>query len=148
MDKKYEIRPVRVEDFPTLNKWWDSYDHIEVPDSGLLPNNGLGGYVVEKEGKIRACAFLYFTNSDVAYVDYLVGDPNYKGRDRYSMILDLIDLCTAVGLKEGCRLMWAMTTYDGVVKRCRDLGYEVLEDKYSVIYTHEKVASKLQDGNS
>ena len=139
MDKKYEVRPVRVEDFPTLIKWWKCYDHIEVPDSGLLPDGGLGGFVVEKEGKIRAGAFLYFTNSDVAYVDYLVGDPDYKGRDRYDMILDLIETCTRVGLKQGCRLMWAMTTYKGVVKRCEDLGYEVLEEKYNVIYTHQKV---------
>ena len=139
MDKKYEVRPVRVEDFPTLIKGWECYDHIEVPDAGLLPNGGLGGFVVEKEGKIRAGAFLYFTNSDVAYVDYLVGDPDYKGRDRYDMILDLIEKCTLVGLKEGGRLMWAMTVYKNVVKRCKDLGYEVLEEKYNVIYTHQKV---------
>ena len=143
MEKKYIVRPVEVKDLPTLKEWWDSYDYMETPDIQMLPDEGTGGFVVEKEGKSKAAAFLYFTNSDIAYVDYLVADPNYKGKDRYDMILDLIEECTRVGIGAGCRLMWAMTTFDGIVDRCRDLGFDVLPDKYTFIYTHQKVYSDL-----
>ena len=145
MEKDYSVRPIRVEDYPTLVKWWESYDGVEVPDSGLLPDGGLGGFVVVKEGKLIAAAFLYLTNSDIGYVDFLISDPNYKGRDRFDMITVLIDVCSEVAIKQGCRLIWAMTTYPGVVKRCERLGHEILEEKYTLIYTHQKAYKRLQD---
>ena len=144
MEKNYIIRPVRVEDYPTLIKWWEHYKDIEVPDSGLLPNKGLGGFVVEKEGKIIAAAYVYLTNSDIGYVDYLISDPDYMNRDRYEMIIDLIQTCSEVALEEGCRMVWAMTTYKGVVSRCQELGYNVLPEKYHLIYTHHKAYEKLK----
>ena len=137
MKQKYNARPIEVEDNDTLMEWWHSYDGIQIPDSSILPNNGLGGFVIEKEGKMIAAAYLYLTNSAVGYIDFLISNPNYKGRDRYDIIAELILICSNAAVAKGCRLVWAMTTYDGIVKRCKDLGGEILEDKYTVIYTHE-----------
>lgn len=147
MEKNYSIRPLRAEDFATLIEWWQYYDHMEVPDSGLLPNGGLGGFIVEKDGKRISAAFLYLTNSDIGYVDYLVSDPHYKNRDRYEMITDLIAACSQEALLSGCRMTWAMTSFKGVVKRCDDLGYEVLDDNYKVIYTHQKAYKDIVKQN-
>ena len=137
MEQKYNARPIKVEDYTILMEWWNSYDGIEIPDSSILPDNGLGGFVMEKEGKMVAAAYVYLTNSDVGYIDFLISNPNYKGRDRYDIIAKLILVCSESAVAKGCKLVWAMTTYDGVVRRCRDLGGEILEDKYTVIYTHE-----------
>ena len=137
MEQKYNARPIKVEDHTILMEWWNSYDGIEIPDSSILPDNGLGGFVMEKEGKMVAAAYVYLTNSDVGYIDFLISNPNYKGRDRYDIIAKLILVCSESAVAKGCKLVWAMTTYDGVVRRCRDLGGEILEDKYTVIYTHE-----------
>ena len=143
MEDNYNVRLVTVEDYPTLIEWWKSYDHVEVPESHMLPNGGLGGFVVEKSGRLMAAGFLYLTNSSIGYVDYLISDPDYKGRDRFKMITWLIEACSEEALRQGCRLVWAMTTYAGIVKRCEKLGYEVLEDKYNVIYTHHKTYENL-----
>ena len=137
MEQKYNARPIKVEDYTILMEWWNSYDGIEIPDSSILPDNGLGGFVMEKEGKMVAAAYVYLTNSAVGYIDFLISNPNYKGRDRYDIIAKLILVCSESAVAKGCKLVWAMTTYDGVVRRCRDLGGEILEDKYTVIYTHE-----------
>jgi hypothetical protein len=137
MEQKYNSRPIEVEDYAILMKWWKSYDGIEIPDSSILPNNGLGGFLIEKEGKMIAAAYLYLTNSAVGYIDFLISDPNYKGRDRYNIIANLILICSDAAVAKGCKLVWAMTKYDGVIKRCEDLGGEILDDKYTVIYTHE-----------
>jgi hypothetical protein len=109
----------------------------------LLPNGGLGGFIVEKEGRVIAAAFVYFTNSALGYIDYMVSDPNYKGKDIYEMIVKLIDACSDYAVKSGCRLVWAMTTYKGVIKRCEDLKYNVLDYKHTVIYTHDKSEKRL-----
>ena len=138
MEYKYNIRPVRVEDYTILTKWWESYEGIELPDSSVLPNGGLGGFVVEKEGKMVAVAYIYFTNSTIGYIDFLIADPNYRGRDRYEIVAQLITACSDALIAQGCTIVWAMTTYNGVVKRCKDLGGIILEDKYTVIYTHQQ----------
>ena len=91
MKEKYKIRPVMVEDRDILINWWESYDHMLVPNQELLPENGQSGLVIEKEGRIMAAAFVYLTNSDMGYIDFMVSDPNYKGRDRFEMITMLIN---------------------------------------------------------
>ena len=138
MEKKYNIRPVMVEDRDILINWWESYDHMLVPSLELLPENGQSGLVIEKEGRIIAAAFVYLTNSDMGYIDFMVSDPNYKGRDRFEMITMLIEACSELAIELGCRIIWAMTTYDGVVKRCEKLNYDILPNKHNVIYTHHK----------
>jgi hypothetical protein len=143
MMEEYNIRPLQLEDYSTLVKWWESYDHIVTPESHMLPEGGLGGFIVEKEGRPMAAGFLYLTNSTVGYVDYLVSDPNYKGKDRFEMITWLIEACSEEAIRQGCRITWAMTTYSGIVRRCDKLGYEVLDEKYSVIYTHHKIHEEM-----
>lgn len=143
MEEKYKIRPVRVEDYVDLIKWWESYDHVEVPSSDLLPNGGLGGLVIEKEGKAVMASFMYLTNSKMGYLDFLISDPDYKNKDKYSMIMKLQDACTGWLIQEGCRIVWAMTSYDHLAEMAGEMGHDVLEDKYSVIYTHLKVHEKM-----
>ena len=134
MEKKYKIRPIKVEDFTYLIKWWESYDHCNVPSSDLLPNKGLGGLVVEKEGKPIMAAFMYLTNSTIGYLDFLVRDPNYKGKDKNQMLWDLQDACGKCLLEQGCRLIWGMTSYDSIANMAEKIGHDVLEEKYHIIY--------------
>ena len=152
MKKEYNIRPVKVEDYDTLVAWWESYDHMLVPSMELLPENGQSGLVIEKEGRMISAAFVYLTNSDMGYIDFMVSDPNYKGRDRFEMITQLIQACSELAIELGCRIIWAMTTYDGIVKRCEKLNYDILPDKHNLIYTHhqaqESVVKKQKNGES
>ena len=143
MKKEYKIRPVTVEDFKYLIEWWKHYDHCDVPTSDLLPNGGLGGLVIEKDNKPIVASFMYLTNSSMGYIDFLVSDPNYKHADKYSMIWDLQETCTENLIRNGCRVIWAMTSYDGMAKMAENQGHEVLEDKYYVMYTHKKVYDNI-----
>jgi len=112
-----------VEDRDILINWWESYDHMLVPNQELLPENGQSGLVIEKEG-----------------------------RDRFEMITMLIEACSELAIELGCRIIWAMTTYDGVVKRCKKLDHNVLDEKYNLIYTHHKayenVVKKQKEGKA
>ena len=143
MEKKYIIRPIKVEDFTDLIKWWEHYEHVEVPESHLLPNHGLGGLVVEKEGKVLIASFMYLTNSSMGYLDHLISDPDYKGKDKYQMIWDLQEACTKSLLRQGCKMIWAMTSYNGLAQMAEKQGHDVLDEKYHIIYTHHSVHDKL-----
>ena len=137
----YDIRPIKMDDYPELTKWWELYkkDGVTVPKKSLLPNKGLGGFVVEKEGRLIASAFLYLTNSALGYVDYLIADPTYRENDRQDMLLDLAAYVTMVAVKTGCETVWAMTSNKKLVDMAENTGdFEILPDDYKIVYTYNK----------
>ena len=145
MKKKYKVRPIKADDFTYLIDWWNHYDHCEVPSVDLLPNGGLGGLVIEKKGKPIMAAFMDLTNSAIGYLDFLVRDPNYNEKDKNDMMWDLQDACGAFLLDQGCRLIWGMTSYDSVANMAKEIGYDVMDDKYNLVYIHKKVYDDIKN---
>ena len=137
----YDIRPIEMDDYPKLIKWWKLYKKygVEVPKKSLLPNKGLGGFVVEKDERLVASAFLYLTNSALGYVDYLIADPTYRENDRQNILLNLATYVTTVAVKLGCEKVWAMTANKKLVNMAEEAGvFEVLPDDYKMVYTYNK----------
>ena len=137
----YDIRPIKMDDYPKLTKWWKLYKEygVEVPRKSLLPNKGLGGFGVEKDERLVASAFLYLTNSALGYVDYLIADPTYRESDRQDMLLNLAAYVTMVAVKNGCETVWAMTSNKKLVNMAEEAGvFEVLPDDYKMVYTYNK----------
>ena len=76
-----EIRQIKESDFSMLDQWW--LDHnMKIPDRKLLPHNGTGGFIVSIGKEDVAAGYLYFTNSSIAYGDFLISNANYK-KNRY-----------------------------------------------------------------
>ena len=94
---------------------------------------------MEKDGAVIASAFLYFTNSALGYVDYLIADPSYRKDDRQSILLELASYVTAVAVKAGCETVWAMTSNKKLVSMAEESGnFNILRDDYKVVYTYDK----------
>ena len=100
MDDNINIRKIELEDYEYINKWWveQGFDALH---TDVLPMDGLGGIIIEKEKPI-AVAYLYLTNSKMGYVDNLIADPNYKSKDRFDIILKLMMACIKMAKKAGC----------------------------------------------
>ena len=138
---EYNIRLIKLEDYSELKKWWKLYElqGIVIPKKSRLPNNGLGGFVVEKENKLIASAFLYLTNSTLGYVDYLIADPNYREEDRQQVLLDLASMVTSVAIENGCDAVWAYTCNQKLVDMAVDANaFKILPQDYKIVYTYEK----------
>ena len=142
MEQKYNVRQVTAEDYTCINEWYSQRKELR-PKSILLPNGGLDGFIIEKNNKPIAVIYLYLTNSKMGYMDFLISDPNYKNKDKYNMIMELQDACTEALLRKGCRIVWAMTSYDHLAEMAGKMGHEVLEKKHHIIYTHEKVYKEI-----
>jgi hypothetical protein len=69
-EQPYNIRNIKEEDYRYINKWWKN-SQLPTPKPILLPENGLGGLIIEKEKPI-AVAYIYLTNSTMGYIDYLI----------------------------------------------------------------------------
>ena len=131
MSNKINIRKIELEDYEYINKWWveQGFQPVSVK---VLPMNGLGGLIVEKEKPIAA-AYLYLTNSKMGYIDNLISDPKYVSKDRFDVILELMAACKKMAEDVGCLDMWAITNNKGILKRCKTLGYNVTETNYGLI---------------
>ena len=131
MDDNINIRKIELEDYEYINKWWveQGFDALH---TDILPMDGLGGIIIEKEKPI-AVAYLYLTNSKMGYVDNLITDPNYKSKDRFDIILKLIMTCEKMAKKAGCLEIWAITNSKGVIKRCEELKYNISKNNHAII---------------
>ena len=141
MEKEYNIRGITIEDYPIINEWWKLHG-LKAPKSSRLPMNGLGGFVIEKESRILAVVYLYLTNSTVGYFDHLISNPDYKGKDRYDLIMKLFNHVTDVAIKAGCEEVWFTTAIPGVIKRAKELCLKTtlnnIEENRVVIYAYIK----------
>ena len=130
--KNITIRPIEEEDYVLINSWWKAIDKSP-PPRNLLPENGLHGLMACKDDRPIVCTYLYLTNSKFGYCEYMISDTNYKGRDRFDIILKLMNMCIGTGFKLGCEDFWFITKSKGMLKRCKALGVKVSEDPYYLI---------------
>ena len=131
MQSKVNIRKIELKDYEYIDKWWIEQGYNAISKE-ILPMQGLGGLIVEKEKPIAA-AYLYLTNSKMGYIDNLISDPKYVSKDRFDVIANLMAACKKMAEDIGCLDIWAITNNKGILKRCKKLGYNVTKTNYGLI---------------
>ena len=131
MSNKINIRKIELKDYEFINKWWVKQG-FKIPNKDILPNEGFGGIIIEKEKPIAA-AYVYLTNSRMGYIDNLISDPKYVSKDRFDVIANLMAACKKMAEDVGCLDIWAITNNKGILKRCKKLGYNVTKTNYGLI---------------
>ena len=129
---EYNIRKITKDDLLIIDDWWIGHK-LTKPDRDLLPGQGLDGFIIEKTNAIAAC-YIYLTNSKIAYIDFLISDPKYKNNDRDDVIKTLITACVDIALNLGNKIVWATSENKGVINKCKENGFNVSEQKHSIIY--------------
>jgi len=96
------IRRLKESDWDLLVQWWELWKWPLMPKE-YLPDNGIGGLMVEKNNIPIVAGFIYFTNSKGALLEWIVSNPKYKESDRQQAIELLImgaeEVCKAQGVK-------------------------------------------------
>lgn len=83
------IRRLNEDDYPTLVKWWNDWGWTPLAKK-LLPENGTGGVMIESENGTPICAgFLYITNSEIAWMEWVISNKEVRGKQR-DKALDLL----------------------------------------------------------
>ena len=119
------VRTVKIEDYKFINKWWLGWGEEHSPKLIDLPDRGLGGVVVEKNGKPIAVNYIYLTNSNMAYLANAISDPNYKGRDRLEIGNVLIKECVRIAEAIGCEAVVTTTGNKGLLRRYKAMNWEI-----------------------
>jgi hypothetical protein len=106
-----KIEFLKESDYETLCEWWKGWKW-EVPTKDFLPENGLGGLMVYSDSDEPVCAgFVYFTNSKVAWMEFIISDPNYKGEDRNHLIDILINALLELIKEKGYKFAFTLAKH-------------------------------------
>lgn len=85
----FKVRQLKESDYDQLLKWW-SWWNFTAPPKECLPQNGTCGLMITKDGIDICAGFIYFTNSKIAWIEFIVSNPEYRDKDRREAIETLI----------------------------------------------------------
>ena len=125
--EKLITRVLNENDWDTLCKWWDAWPKWVNPPKSFLPDNGTGGLMVEKNNKPIMAGFLYFTNSDVVLLEWIVSDPEYREKDRKQALELLITAAEGVCKNLDKKYMFSVCRNKHLINTHKKLGWRVDE---------------------
>lgn len=103
--------------------WWKQWNW-EPPAKDFLPDDGKGGIIIY-DGDTPICAgFIYVTNSEVTWVDWIISNKEYRIKDkRREAIKLLIESLTNICKNTGSKYAYALIKNQSLIKTYEDLGY-------------------------
>lgn len=100
--------------------WWKDWRWTP-PPFDFLPKTGI---IVSKDG-IDVCAgFIYFTNSKVAWLEFIVSNFNYKEKDRGEIINFTINILSELAKDNGFDYLYASLKNKSLIERYKQNGFE------------------------
>ncbi len=127
----FNVRPLIEGDYEDiLLGWWNDWSWTP-PQRNFLPENGTGGIIVY-DGDTPVCAgFVYVTNSDVAWVDWIISNKHYRKKPKRTKALKvLIESLTNISKAAGSRYAYALIKHPRLIGLYEDQGY-VRGDSYT-----------------
>lgn len=100
--------------------WWKDWRWTP-PPFDFLPKTGV---IVSKDG-IDVCAgFIYFTNSKVAWLEFIVSNFNYKEKDRGEIINFTINILSELAKDNGFDYLYASLKNKSLIERYKQNGFK------------------------
>lgn len=118
----FKIRLLTDNDFTTLINWWNFW-RFPAPKKELLPDNGCGGIMVYKDDVEICAGYLFFTNSKMAWIEFIVSNPNYKQKDRKEAINFLINELGQIAKSKGYEVLFTSVKNENLIKRFKECNY-------------------------
>lgn len=125
--EKLTTRVLNENDWNTLCKWWEAWPKWVNPPKDFLPDNGTGGLMVEKNNKPIMAGFLYFTNSNVVLLEWIVSDPEYREKDRKQALELLITAAEGICKNLNKKYMFSVCRNKHLINTHKKLGWGVDE---------------------
>jgi hypothetical protein len=122
-----QLRQLKESDWEILSDWWKAWGWPDM-NKDLMPMDGLGGLLVEKDGKPISAGFLYLTNSKVAWTEWIVSDPDYREDDRKESLSILVKGLEDVAITNGYKIILSIGRNKGLLNIHKELGYTVDDD--------------------
>lgn len=118
------LRELKESDYEHMSSWWEWWRWPAVSKE-TLPMNGIGGLMVYKDDVLIAAGFLYLSNSKVAWLDWIVSNPQYRQSDRKDALEVLIMGLEDVARSQGYNTIISIARNKSLINIHERLGYTV-----------------------
>lgn len=124
---KLQVRALQESDWDTLQEWWTKWNWPVVTKE-MLPLNGTGGVMVYKGDTPIIAGFLYLTNSNIAWMEWIISNKDYKENDRKEALETLILGLENIALSVGKDIIFSVSKSKSLISIHKELGYTVDEN--------------------
>lgn len=121
------VRALQESDWDTLQEWWTKWKW-PIMSKEMLPLNGCGGLMIYKGDQLIAAGFLYLSNSKVAWLDWVISNPEYKESDRKQALVLLIDELEKIALTQDYSIIISIARNKSLINIHKELGYTIDEN--------------------
>ena len=94
----------------------------------MLPDNGTGGIMVEHEGENIVAGFLYWSNSKMVWLDWIISNPKINKNIRQEAIKKLILTAESMTKEAGSKFMMSISRSNSLLKIHKELGWTIDTD--------------------
>ena len=123
---KLSFRRLTHEDYDILIDWWKSWPDWVPLSRNLLPENGTGGIMVERDGIPIVAGFLYSTNSKIAWMEWIISNP--KEKNKSEAIVLLISSLEKWAKDGNFEVILSIGRSKSLIEKHKKLGYTVDKD--------------------
>lgn len=111
----------KLQDYPVLAGFWRAQGWSPVPAQDLPPT----GVVIEDEetGTLLAAGFLYKTDSSIAWLEFIVGNPKADRTPRRLAVDLVITRLTEHAKQSGFRNVFSSLEHKGLIRRYKNHGF-------------------------
>ena len=120
-------RTLTESDWETLSDWWKAWKW-PVMAKDMLPDNGTGGIMVENEGENIVAGFLYWSNSKLVWLDWIISNPKTNRDIRQEAIKKLILTAESMTKEAGSKFMMSISRSNSFLKIHKELGWTIDPD--------------------
>ena len=120
----FDIKILKSNDYDdTLVKWWEDWGWTP-PPKDFLPDGGKGGMMIY-DGETPVCAgFIYLTNSNVALIEFLVSNKEYRKKPHRKQAMGLlVETLTNISKNQGAKYCYSLLKHKSLMNTFESLGY-------------------------
>ncbi len=117
-------RTLTGSDYEILSDWWKAWGW-PVMEKDMLPDNGTGGIMVENEGENIVAGFLYWSNSKLVWLDWIISNPSADKKIRKQAIEMLILTAEQMVKEAGSKYIMSISRSNSLLKIHEKIGWSI-----------------------
>lgn len=116
-----DVRLIEKKDYDNiLTKWWKDWRWTPPPFDSLSDC----GVIASKDGVDICAGFIYFTNSKMAWIEYIVSNFEYKEKDRKEIIEYTISILSSIANDKGFKYIYTSLNNNSLIDRYSNCGFQ------------------------
>jgi len=118
-------RQLNTTDYEDLLCGWWSDHGFTAPNRDFLPDNATSGMIAYDGRTPVVAGFLYETNSATAWVEWVISNKEYRGKERKALIQLLLTDLEDLARDKGFRFIFASNNNSFLIEHFKSIGYSV-----------------------